>query len=106
MASSARVVLIAVPRGGKARELAEGMVEARLAACVNLLPEISSVYRWKGKVRRDAESLLVIKTSARRLKALEKWVKARHPYETPEFLVLSASGGSRDYLRWLSAETA
>lgn len=104
MASAARVVLVTVPRGGKAGELAEGIVEARLASCVNLVPEIVSVYRWRGKVRKDAESLLVIKTVAARLKALEAWVKARHPYETPEFLVLPVAGGSREYLKWLLAE--
>lgn len=104
MATSARVVLVTVPRGGKAGELAEGMVEARLASCVNLVPEIVSVYRWRGKVHRDAELLLVIKTSASKLKALEKWIKARHPYETPEFLVLPAAGGSKEYLSWLTEQ--
>lgn len=104
MASSARVVLITVPRGGKAGELAEGMVEERLASCVNLVPEIVSVYRWRGRVHRDAETLLVVKTTAARLKALEAWVKRRHPYETPEFLVLSATGGSKEYLTWLAEQ--
>jgi periplasmic divalent cation tolerance protein len=105
MASSARVVLVTVPRGGKAGEFAEGMVEARLAACVNLLPEVVSVYRWRGRVHRDAESLLVVKTTTAKLKKLEAWVKARHPYETPEFLVLPVAGGSREYLKWLTAES-
>jgi len=101
-ATSARLVLVTVPQGGKAESLAEGMVEARLAACANILPGAVSVYRWKGRVHRDAESLLVIKTTAARLKALERWIKARHPYETPEFLVLSVAAGSKEYLRWLA----
>lgn len=105
MATSARVVLVTVPSGGKAESLAEGVVEARLAACVNLIPGVVSVYRWKGRVHRDAELLLVIKTTSAKLKALERWIKARHPYETPEFLVLSAAGGSKEYLSWLTEQS-
>ncbi|MDE2512297.1 MAG: divalent-cation tolerance protein CutA [Elusimicrobia bacterium] len=101
MASSARVVLVTVPSGGKAESLAEGAVEANLAACVNLVPGVVSIYRWKGRVHRDAETLLVIKTTAAKLKALERWVKARHPYELPEFLALPVAGGSKEYLKWL-----
>ncbi len=98
----ARVVLVTVPRGGKAESLAEGVVEARLAACVNIVPGVISVYRWKGRVHRDAESLLVIKTTAAKLKALERWIKERHPYETPEFLALEVGAGSKEYLAWLT----
>jgi periplasmic divalent cation tolerance protein len=104
MAGTARVVLVTVPRGGKAESLADGLVESRLAACVNILPAVVSVYRWKSRVHRDEESLLLIKTTAARLKALEKFVKARHPYETPEFLVLGAAGGSKEYLKWLGEQ--
>jgi periplasmic divalent cation tolerance protein len=104
MPSSARVVLVTVPRGGKAESLAEGAVEARLAACVNILPGVTSIYRWRGRVHRDSESLLVIKTNAPRLKELERWIKARHPYETPEFLVLPVTAGSKEYLAWLSEQ--
>jgi periplasmic divalent cation tolerance protein len=104
MATTFRVVLVTVPRGGKAESLAEGIVEARLAACVNILPDAVSIYRWKGRVHRDAESLLVIKTSSSKLEALERWVKARHPYEVPEFVVLPVSSGSKGYLAWLSEQ--
>lgn len=100
----ARVVLVTVPRGGKAESLAEGAVEARLAACVNIVPGVVSVYRWKGRVHRDAESLLVIKTTTAKLKALERWLKQRHPYETPEFLALAVSAGSKEYLSWLTEQ--
>lgn len=100
----ARVVLVTVPRGGKAESLAEGVVEARLAACVNILPGAVSFYRWKGRVHRDEESLLVIKTTPGRLKALESWIKERHPYELPEFLVLPVAAGSKEYLAWLAEQ--
>jgi periplasmic divalent cation tolerance protein len=103
MAPSARVVLVAVPSGGKAESLAEGAVEARLAACANVISGVVSIYRWKGRVHRDAESLLLFKTSASKLKALERWVKERHPYETPEFVALPVSAGSKEYLGWLTA---
>ena len=104
MATAYRVVLVTVPRGGKAESIAEGVVSARLAACVNVLPDAVSIYRWKGRVRRDAESLLVIKTTVSKLKALERWVKARHPYEVPEFVALPVSSGSKEYLAWLSEQ--
>ena len=104
MATSYRVVLVSVPRGGKAEALAEGIVEARLAACVNILPGAVSLYRWKGRVRRDAESLLVIKTTVSKLKTLERWVKARHPYEVAEFVALPVSSGSKEYLSWLDEQ--
>lgn len=102
MATSARVVLITVPSGGKAESMAEGAVEANLAACVNVIPGVVSIYRWKGRVHRDSESLLVIKTTVSKLKALERWVKARHPYELPEFLALPIASGSKKYLAWLA----
>src|ERR1700723_2676085 len=104
MPTAYRVVLITVPRGGRAESLAEGIVEARLAACVNILPGAVSIYRWKGRVHRDAESLLIVKTTVSKLKALERWVKARHPYDVPEFVVLPVSSGSKGYLSWLAEQ--
>ena len=98
-------MLVTVPRGGAADTLAKGIVAARLAACVNIVPGLVSHYRWQGRLRRDAEGLLVIKTTAARLKALERWVKARHPYEVPEMLALPVAAGSREYLAWLSGQT-
>ncbi len=104
MATAFRVVLVTVPRAGKATSLAAGLVSQRLAACVNILPGAVSLYRWKGRVRRDAEKFLVIKTSAAKLKALERWIKARHPHEVPEFLTLSVRSGSKEYLSWLAEQ--
>ena len=103
MATSARVVLVTVPRGGKAESLAESLVESRLAACVNVIPGVTSIYRWKGRVHRDGESVLVVKTTVARFKALERWLKAHHPYETPEIISMPVAAGSKEYLSWLSS---
>ncbi len=103
MPTAARVVLVTVPRGGKAESMAESLVESRLAACVNVISGAVSIYRFKGRVHRDAESLLVIKTTAAKLKPLERWIKAHHPYETPEIISLPVAAGSKEYLSWLSS---
>ena len=103
-AASARVVLVTAPRGRKAEELAKGLVEARLAACVNVVPDVVSYYRWREKIHRDPESILVIKTAAGRLPALKRWIAARHPYSTPEVLAVKGADGSASYLAWLGAQ--
>ena len=92
------------PRGKKAEALAKGLVKARLAACVNIAPAIVSHYAWKGRLVRGAEALLVAKTSARKLKALERWVAANHPYTVPEVLALAVDAGAKGYLGWLAGE--
>lgn len=102
--TSFRAVLITAPAGRRAESLARGLVEARLAACVNVVPGVASHYRWEGKIRRDRESLLIVKTTARRLAALQRWIAARHPYSTPEVLSLPVEGGSTPYLEWLAAQ--
>lgn len=104
MATSYRVVLITAPRGRAAESLAKGLVKAGLAACVNVVPGVVSHYAWKGKLHRDAESLLVAKTSTGRLKELERWVLRNHPYEVPEVIALPIARGSRSYLKWLAGE--
>lgn len=101
MATSLRVVLVSAPRGRRTEALARGLVETGLAACVNILPGVVSHYRWKGKSCRDSECLLIIKTRASQLKALERWVVSRHPYSLPEVIALPVVAGSRDYLAWL-----
>jgi periplasmic divalent cation tolerance protein len=105
MASGYQVVLVTAPPK-KAAALAKGLVGAKLAACVNVIPSLTSHYRWEGKVQKDRESLLVIKTRASLLKRVEKWVKANHPYTVPEVISLPVTGGSRDYLAWLRKSTA
>jgi periplasmic divalent cation tolerance protein len=91
------------PGDGKLDAVALGraLVEEGLAACVNVLPPMESVYRWQGSVHQDAERQLVIKTRAERLDALQARLKMLHPYEVPEFLVLPVSAGSPSYLEWV-----
>lgn len=101
-----RIVLITAPRGRKADALARGLVAARLAACVNVMPSVVSHYRWKGRLRKDAESLLIVKTKASRISALRRWIEENHPYEVPEVLALTVDAGSAAYLKWLGGELA
>jgi periplasmic divalent cation tolerance protein len=96
------VVLVTCGSRAEARRIAREVVSRRLAACANLLETpVQSVYRWKGKVEKAREFLLLIKTSARRLPALEAEVKRLHSYEVPEFIALPIVAGSPAYLRWL-----
>src|SRR3954452_18754691 len=95
------VVLTTVADNEQAESLARQLVEERLAACVNLLPAMLSFYRWKGQVERDAERQLLIKTTRDRLQALESRLRELHPYELPEFLVLTATDASAAYSGWL-----
>ena len=83
--------------------LATQLVEKRLAACVNVIPRIESVYRWQGKIEHDAEQLLLIKTVDARLGDLKKALFASHPYEVPEFVVLQPEELSDAYKAWLLA---
>ena len=86
-----------------ARALVRSTLSARLIACANLIPRIESHYRWQGKIESGTEVLLVLKTTKTRLAALEKLILARHPYDTPEFLVLPLAAGNNKYLDWLAA---
>lgn len=97
------IVLVTAPDLKTARMLARVVLKARLAACVNIVKGIESHYWWRGRVEKGIEVLLIIKTSRKRLIALEKLVMSRHPYDTPEFLVLEIKGGNRRYLDWLNA---
>ena len=101
-----RVVLVTTPKITVARKLAKLVLEERLVACVNIVRDVESHYWWEGKVCRDAEVLLVMKTAKARLKALEEKVLAAHPYDTPEFVVLPIEVGSKRYLDWIGASTA
>ena len=97
------IVLVTAPDTKTARALAKAALSARLIACANLVPKIESHYRWQGKIESSAEVLLILKTQKSKLAALEKLVLAKHPYDTPEFLVLPVSAGSNKYLDWLVA---
>ena len=97
-----RLVLVTCSSLSEARKVARAVVEKQLAACVNIhTARVESIYRWKGKVETAREHLLLIKTTAHRLKALEREVRRLHSYDTPEFIALPISAGSLAYLRWL-----
>ena len=103
MASDVVIALTTFPVDGDAEAFAQTLVEERLAACVNVLPPMRSIYRWQGDVERADERHLIIKTTAARVSALQERVKSLHPYEVPEVLVLAVIDGSPDYLSWLAA---
>jgi periplasmic divalent cation tolerance protein len=102
-AASFSIVLVTLPTLTTARSLAKAALTAQLVACANLVPKIESHYWWRGNIESGAEVLLVLKTTNSKLAALEKLVLARHPYDTPEFLVLPLRAGSLKYLAWLAA---
>jgi periplasmic divalent cation tolerance protein len=95
------IVLVTAPNLKSARSLARAALQARLIACANLIPKIESHYWWRGKIESGAEVLLILKTQKSKLAALEKLILARHPYDTPEFIVLPLSAGNKKYLDWL-----
>jgi len=97
------LVLTTMPDDDRADTLARTLVEERLAACVNVHGAMRSTYRWKGQIERDAERQVVIKTTKGQLAKLEERLRALHPYELPEFLVLDA-GGSAAYAGWVAGE--
>jgi len=96
------VVLVTSPSRSVSEKLSKGLVGKKLAACVNRVPGITSRYWWKGKIETGKEELLLIKTVKSKLPALTRWVKANHPYEVCEVLVLPVAGGNSDYLNWIS----
>ncbi len=100
------VVWTTVGRTANCREMASILVNERLAACVNVLAEMESIYRWKGQVESDYERQLVMKTTAERVPALRDRVLELHDYEVPEFIVMPIVGGSEAYLDWIRQSTA
>ena len=98
------VALTTVPAEFDAAELARTLVERGLAACVNVLPGATSVYRWEGAVQTDREQQLIIKTSADKIGALDEAISALSPYDVPEFVVLPIVAGSAAYLAWLDGD--
>jgi periplasmic divalent cation tolerance protein len=98
------IVLVTAPNVKTARALARAALLARLIACANLIPKIESHFWWQGKIESGTEVLLVLKTTKASLAALEKLILARHPYQTPEFLVLPLAAGNKKYLDWLGRD--
>jgi periplasmic divalent cation tolerance protein len=106
MPTQFRLVLVTCPTLSESRKISRSLLEKHLAACVNIhTTKVESIYRWKGKIEAAREHLLLIKTTARRLKSLEREVLRLHSYDTPEFLVLPISSGSRAYLKWLAVSS-
>jgi periplasmic divalent cation tolerance protein len=101
-ARAARFVVSTAPPRDAGR-LARALVTARVAACVNVVPRVASTYRWKGRVETAGESLLLVKTTGRSLRACLALLGALHPYEVPEALVLRPHRGFRAYLAWMDA---
>jgi periplasmic divalent cation tolerance protein len=99
------VVLVTAGSLAEAEGIAEALVTEQLAACVNIVGPIASLYRWKGGLQRDEEQLLVIKTRATLFADVERRVRALHSYETPEVIALPVTAGSQPYLDWLLAST-
>lgn len=95
------VVLTTVKNRADAKRLAERLVSEKLAACVSTVPNVASVYRWRGKVERAREVLVVVKTSMKKLDRLIPRIKELHSYEVPEVLVLRAEQGLPEYLKWI-----
>jgi periplasmic divalent cation tolerance protein len=100
------VCLCTCPDFGTADAIAQALIEERLAACVNLLPGATSIYRWEGRIERSDEVQMLIKTTLSRLEALQTRLCALHPYDVPELIVLEAVGGLPAYLHWVSVQTA
>lgn len=100
--SDAIVVFMTAATADEARRIANELVERQLAACVQILPEIESVYRWKGEVQREKEILILAKTTAAQFDSLEEAVRAIHSYDTPEIVAVPMSQVSEPYRAWLS----
>lgn len=95
-------VFITAPNSAEASQIADTLIEKRLAACVQIMPPMQSVYRWEGKVERQSEVLLIAKTTQEKFAELETEVRAAHSYETPEIVALPLTAVSEPYLRWLN----
>jgi periplasmic divalent cation tolerance protein len=103
--NDAIVVFMTAANGEEAARLADMLVGAHLAACVQILPEMESVYRWQGQIERQSEVLLLAKTTMAKFEELEREVRALHSYETPEIIAVPVRGGSTPYLQWLVQAT-
>jgi len=103
-AVEARIVITTAGSREEAEDIARNLVDERLAACVNVVPGLTSIYRWKDEVETAAEVLLIIKTTAPRLEGIESALRRLHSYEVPEFLVLTPEASGKSYLDWLLLE--
>jgi periplasmic divalent cation tolerance protein len=98
------ILVCTCPDAATARRLAGGLLESKLVACVNILPEIRSMYRWQGELHDDGEALMVVKTGQRAYAEVEAWLLQHHPYDVPEVLAVQVQAGSAAYLEWVQNE--
>jgi periplasmic divalent cation tolerance protein len=101
MSDNARLVLCTCPDTETAERIASGLLEQRLAACVNILPAVRSLYRWEGQLEQAEELQLFIKTTAPALSDLEQFIQQKHPYKVPEIIAIPVVAGLPAYLKWL-----
>ena len=95
-----RLVLVTAPNAETAERLAEGLLERELCACCNLVPGVTSLYRWEGAVQRATEQLMLVKTTAEHLRAVQAFLKTEHPYDVPECIALEPAAVEGSYLAW------
>ena len=103
MPTTLQIVLCTVPDQQTGEAIANALVTEQLAACVNIVPGITSVYRWKGAVEQDQEALLLIKTGQDSWQSLEARIRALHPYELPEIIAVPIHTGQKDYIEWITS---
>jgi periplasmic divalent cation tolerance protein len=96
-----RIILSTAGSEDEARKIANALIEQKLAACVNIIPQIESIYRWRGKVESSREWLLLIKTTAEKFAAVRDAIRKLHSYELPECIAIAVDDGSSDYLQWI-----
>lgn len=95
------ILSITISNSKHAQKLAGLLLEKKLCACVHIVPKITSMYWWKGKINRDSEAWMIVKTHRKKIKQLEKYVLQHHPYDVPEILEIQLKSGTSDYLDWL-----
>lgn len=96
------IAYVTAPSEEVAKKLAKGIVGGKLAACVNIIPKVTSIYEWKGEMSEDAEVLMMIKTRSSRIEELTEFIRKNHPYELPEVISLPIHQGNPPYLEWIS----
>lgn len=100
---SYQLILCTCPDQSTAEKLAHQLVTEKLAACVNILPNLTSIYQWQENIETANECLLMIKTKKDQYQAIENWIRANHPYELPEIIAVSINHGLPEYLQWINS---
>lgn len=103
MPHSLQIVLCTVPDQETGEQIASALVTEHLAACVNIIPGITSIYRWKGALEQDQEALLLIKTGYGSWQLLQERIRELHPYELPEIIAVPIDSGQTDYIKWITS---